>query len=452
MRFHPLTRRDRRVLWLLAATTPLALTAQPRDVFAYTRTPTLDSLVRIAGVEHPGIRAALARRDATAARGRSAGSWPDPILMGGIQNLPMARERSLAGAADPMTMRMAGIAQSIPYRGKSALQARVAREEGVATEVDIDVARRDVVASVKRAYLEIALLQEAIRLANSVATLARAREGATRIAYESGRGSQAAVLNARRQYGEATLGIEVLRQDEVAATARLNVLLGRPVNRSTPVASLPPALMTLLFPDSSHGATRDTRSGAWVGLLGSEGDIDSLAAAHPVARAWSARIDAQRARLALARRAHLPDVEVAISYGQRPGYPDMLTATVSLPLPVRREQRQGAEVGAAVADLRAMEAEQAVFVATWRGEVAARLAETKRFANEVRATSRLLLPPARAALTAVAAVYDRGEATLVEVLEQQASVLILEQSRLESLRRMALAFVELERLTGEGQS
>ena len=46
-----------------------------------------------------------------------AGAWDDPMLMIGVQNLPTNFDFKM----DPMTMRMIGIGQNIPYAGQKGL-------------------------------------------------------------------------------------------------------------------------------------------------------------------------------------------------------------------------------------------------------------------------------------------------------------------------------------------
>ena len=60
---------------------------------------------------------------------------------------------------------------------------------------------------------------------------------------------------------------------------------------------------------------------------------------------------AQAARLELARKGALPDVEVSVQYGRRPGLTDMISATVSVPIPLQRHRKQDQLVADADAQL-----------------------------------------------------------------------------------------------------
>ncbi|HEU4751847.1 MAG TPA: hypothetical protein VFU47_01985, partial [Armatimonadota bacterium] len=91
----------------------------------------LPALVRRALEANPDVRAALERRRAVRARIAPAGALPDPTLMAGIENLPLGREEMPpnspeAHKPDPMTMKMVGVGQTIPYPGKLRLRRRAA--------------------------------------------------------------------------------------------------------------------------------------------------------------------------------------------------------------------------------------------------------------------------------------------------------------------------------------
>src|SRR5205807_10084166 len=84
----------------------------------------LERLLQFAVSANPAVQAAERRVDAARARVIPAGLPPDPMLMLGIQNLPLGKMQSAAmmsGGPDPMTMRMIGIGQTIPYPGKLSL-------------------------------------------------------------------------------------------------------------------------------------------------------------------------------------------------------------------------------------------------------------------------------------------------------------------------------------------
>src|SRR5688572_27549339 len=86
----------------------------------------LDSLIGRALATSATLRAESARARAARSRIAPAGARPDPMLMAGLRNVPLT---SPSLSRDEMTMSMAGVSQTIPYRGKRPLRTRVARAE-----------------------------------------------------------------------------------------------------------------------------------------------------------------------------------------------------------------------------------------------------------------------------------------------------------------------------------
>src|SRR5688572_28813707 len=117
---------------------------------------TLDSLVARALAVNPAVHAAKTDVVAANAGVGPSGAWPDPMLMAGIQNLPLSRDKAGHGVSgpDPMTMKMAGVEQTIPYPGKLSLRTRVARGQAKAAEARAEVASRAVARDVREAYYD----------------------------------------------------------------------------------------------------------------------------------------------------------------------------------------------------------------------------------------------------------------------------------------------------------
>ena len=78
------------------------------------------------------VAAARYMEQAAKAKVGPAGAWDDPMLMLGVANLPT----SLDFKMDPMTMKMVGLSQNIPYAGQKGLQSKAAKAEASAAMED----------------------------------------------------------------------------------------------------------------------------------------------------------------------------------------------------------------------------------------------------------------------------------------------------------------------------
>jgi outer membrane protein TolC len=170
----------------------------------------------------------------------------------------------------------------------------------------------------------------------------------------------------------------------------------------------------------------------------------------PEVREQDAIIRAQTDRLELARKDYLPDFDVSLQYGQRGGgLPDMVTALVSLPIPVFKGRKQDHGVAESSAQLAALEAERRQKVNEIRAEVAHLVAEIERSRTQLALYVKALLPQARASLASATASYQVGKVEFLTVLDDQATVFNYETEYFRALSDFANNVAELERIVGK---
>lgn len=442
------------------ATSPAMPTAQPLGRSAGAATAmagrlregsaadSLDALLARAQSASPTLHAARARVDAARARITPAGLWPDPVLMAGVQNVPVSEP----GFQDFMTMKMVGLGQSVPYPGKLASRRRAATIELSAAEAALAAAARQVEREVRGAYYELAYLDQALtivgrsqRVLGDFVEVAEAR-------YSTGQAGQQDVLRARVEATRLAEQAVALSEQRRGALARLNAALDRPTD--TPVAEpqLPARIARAAVSDS---ASRIRFVSAALGARAADSPLPSLAQLQelavresPVLREQGAMIAAQGVRVDLARREYLPDIDVSVQYGQRRGLSDMVTATVSVPLPVQKRGRQDQLVAESRAELAALEAERTALRNELRAEVARLYSELERQRAQLALYVKALLPQGRAALTSAKANYQVGRVEFLTVLDNQATLFNYETAYFRSLTDFATTLAELERVVG----
>lgn len=408
-----------------------------------------DTLVAHALAAHPRIRAAQARVDAARARVAPAAAWPDPMLMAGIQNLPVSRP---GFSADEMTMKMVGVSQTLPYPGKLPLARAAAEREVDAAAAELEAARLEARREVLDAWYELAFIDRALEIVERNRATLAALVAATEVRYGAGTGSQQEVLRARLEatrLGEQAAGLQERR---LAVLARLNAALDRPGGTPVDGARIPERIARAAVADSSAGV-RFVSPALGARAAGSplpplEQVQEAAVASNPTLRAHEAMIAAQAARLDLARRAHLPDFDVSLQYGQRDGFRDMISAIVAVPLPVQRGRRQGAGVAEAEATLAALHAEHAAEANALRTEVARLYGELERSRTQLALYVRAILPQGQAALGSATAAYQAGRADLLALLDAQATLFAYETEYHRALTDFAQRLAELDRVAG----
>lgn len=415
----------------------------------------LDSLVATAQAYSPLIRAARARVQAARQRAIAAAVPPDPMLMAGVQNQPLGRDPTAmaGGGPDPMTMRMIGLSQSIPYPGKLALRRRVAEREAEAGDAAVETARRLVARDVKQAWYELAFIDQARLIVDRNREVLASVIRLTDARYGLGTSGQTEVLKARLDGTRLAQTASDLAEQRNATMARLTALVGESLDTAALRPTIPARITRTVIP-SAPADIRFTSNVLGARAAGSP--LPPLAALQetalansPELREHEAMIRAQTARVALARKERLPDVDVSVQYGQRGGgLPDMVSAGVSIPLPIFARRKQGALAADASAQLDALHAEHQASADALRAQVASLVSDIERSRTQLALYAKALVPQGRATLTSAISSYQVGKGDLRDVLEVQASLFTYETDDARALTDFAKQLAELERVVG----
>ena len=408
----------------------------------------VDSLVQRALAVSPQLRAARERARAAEARVVPATTRPDPMLMAGIQNFPVSEP----GFGDFMTMKMVGVSQSFPFPGKLAGARRVADAEAEAARVEVEGVGLMVGRDVRSSYFDIAYIDQALAIVGRTRDVLVGLIQATEARYATGGAGQEDVLRARLEVARLGDEASALQEERRAATARLNALLDQPTATPLVAAAFPASLTRLAVADAP---ARITFASTTLGSRVSDSPLpplDSLAtlalARSPMIRAQAAMVAAQAARTSLARLESRPDLDVSLEYGQRNGLSDMVSARISLPLPLQQRRRQEPLAAAAAAEQAAGEADLQQQRNVVRAEVARLHAQLERDRTQLALTVKAILPQSRATLEAAAANYQAGRTTFVAVLEAQATLFNTETTYFRALSDFAKTLAELEQVVG----
>jgi cobalt-zinc-cadmium efflux system outer membrane protein len=408
----------------------------------------LDSLMALARHSSPSVSAAEARVRAARAGVSPAAALPDPMLMAGVVNLPLGSP----GFRDEMTMKMLGIEQTLPFPGKRGLRRKVAEHEVAAVEAALDDARRAAARDVGAAYFEAALADSLERLVERQHRLLLAVARAAQAGYAAGRAGQDEPLRAQTELIRLSAEVAALRVERSRAVARLNALLGR--WSGTPVA-------TTGYPDRlRHAALADPGGDArfadtTLGALATGSPLppaDALQAAalatSPMIRAHLAELAAQSTRVALAARDARPDPTLSLQYGQRTGMMDMVSATVSVPIPLWSGRKQSQVTAAERATLDALEHEHHRMAAELEAEVLDLVQTAELHRTRLGLYHAGVLPRARAAAEAALAGYRTGRTGFQTVLDTYLSLYAYEADSVRLLTEFAKTVLALEALAG----
>ncbi|HUP19891.1 MAG TPA: TolC family protein, partial [Gemmatimonadota bacterium] len=345
-----------------------------------------------------------------------------------------------------------GLGQRLPYPGKLALARRTAELELRAAEARVALTQREVEADVRRAYYAVAFLDRSLEVLERNQALLVDFIAATESRYGVGTGGQQDILKARVEAARLAERAVVLVEARRAGLARLNALLDRPGETPVDEARVPRRIARAAVPDDP---SRIRFTSDALGARAADSPLPPLEVlqerairASPEVRAHEARIAAQVARVELARKAHLPDFDVSVQYGQRFDRTDMASVMVSVPLPVNRGGRQDQEVAEAQSELAAMQANHHAMVNRIRADIAEGYADLERARAQLALFARSIIPQGRAALESATAAFQVGRADFLTLLENQTTLYDYEIAYYRALTDFASSLAELERTVG----
>ena len=297
--------------------------------FAAQSAISLDDAVRLAVERAPALDARHAQTLAAQEEAHRAAALPDPKLSLGIQDLPVTGAEAFDPSVDNFTMKKIGVMQEFPARAKrDARQALADRTIDQATaltaaeELSVKRAAAEAWVSLWAAEHEVDALQ-ALREQSALAVrIAKAR-------LSGGAGSAVDVLATQA----AVLGLDNRLEAARAQVESARAMLGRWLGGTAGMAaSTSPDFGKLLISEDA--------------LLQS---LDRLGPLLP----WQSRERMASAQVDLARAEKRPDWSVAVSYGQRNRYSDLLSVEFSIDLPLFPGNRQDRGVAARQADYEA---------------------------------------------------------------------------------------------------
>jgi cobalt-zinc-cadmium efflux system outer membrane protein len=383
----------------------------------------LAASVAAARAANPAVQAARLKAEADRERISPAGALPDPVLELGLLNRPLDD----FGTDERMTMNLVGLKQSFPWPGNQGFSKQAGEHLARAAELDATDVEAQIVARTRAVHARLGYLDRAIAITADTRQLLRDFLEVAEAKYASGAGIQQDLLQAQVAVGRTTADLVALEQERVAATARLNALMGRPAEESVRAVDMPTPGGELPRLDSLAALARYGRP--------------AVAAAHERARAAEASYRA-------AGRAGYPDFELRLAWGQRPQYSDMGSIALGVSLPVWGGSKDAPLERAAAA----RQAESEARALELYYETYARLGELRAADERARTLDEIyrvqILPQAEAAVESALGAYQVGAVDYATLLEARLTVnrFLVDSVRLTAERLQARA--EIEALVG----
>ena len=386
---------------------------------------TLQEAQRIAAAANPDIAVAARRVAVAQAHLPVASALDDPQAMYRGWGVPLQKPWDFNAAQN-----MFSLSQTLPGGNRRALRGNVAESDVDQARANLAAARLDVQVRVRKAFDELLLVQDELRIHADHLGLARQTIEAARIGYAAGNMPQQDMLKA--QVALTALAAHMIRftRDEAVARARLNTLLGRD----------PAAPLTV---QGAH---------AVLGQLPAIAALEAQAlAARPDLAAAQAAAERSHREQTLAKRAYAPDFTLSAGYMLMPaGSPMrnnyMVEGAINLPWLNRR--RHDAEIAEAAARATEQDAELAALRNTARGQIGEALAEAQAAQKLALLYRDQLRPQAEATLQSSIIAYENNKTSFLDLLDSQMAVIDIDVDWIGAVGDFDARLADLELATG----
>jgi outer membrane protein TolC len=386
---------------------------------------TLEEAERLALAVNPEIAVAARRVAIAKAHVPIAGALDDPMAMYRGWGVPLSQPWNLNQAQN-----MFSISQTFPGRGKRDLRTSVAESDVDVAKANLEQVRLDVRVRAHKAFDDLLLTGDEMRIHDQHLALARQAIETARIKYTAGKVPQQDMLKA--QVALTRLAEHMIRFDHDAdlARARLNTLLGRDPN----------------------APLRATGQYAVVGTLPEAPSLDDLALrSRPDLEAAQQAAERSHKEQALASKALVPDFTVSAGYMIMPSSQDFRNAYMvegSMNLPWLNRRKHDAEIAEATVQATEQDAELTAMRNATFGQIQEALVEAGAAQKLAHLYHDQLRPQAEATLQSSVIAYENDKTDLLDLLDSQMTVIDIDLAWLQAAADFDARLADLELATG----
>ena len=415
------------VFILAAAIAVVAQEPQSASIGAPTSpaaTLTLDDVVREVIATNPAISSARQTVEAQRRRIVQAGALPDPNFTLSWMGDPVPFKTQ---AMDPSSYRGITVMQMFPLGGKRELRREMARKDVGASEADQLATQRRLTAEAKSAFYDYFYSDKALAITNRNKARLQQLADISDARYRVGKAMQQDVLRAQVEVSMLLQRAVTLEQQREIAAARLNTLMGRPMD-----APLPPAA--------------EVKKDA----LPAISELASLAEANdPMLKREQSMVERNKVAITMAQKEYVPDLSAGYMYQQRPGMPDMygMQFTVNLPIFYKSKQRQGVEQ--AKLELSAAESSKSARHLELSYELKQMYAMAVNADKMMDLYTNAIIPQAELALQSAQSSYSVGTVDFLTVVTNFTTINGYEIDYVRQFADYQSALARIEALTGD---
>lgn len=346
---------------------------------------TLEQALDLAVQRSAARRAAQAGEQSATEAARAAGQFPDPMLTAGVDNLPVSGADRFT-TRDSMTMKRVGISQEWLSADKREARQASAQAQADRESTAVHIATGEARLQAAMAYVDAYYAAQALKLSVLAGHHVHEELEAAKARLASASASAHEVLAMTGARGVAEDEVAEARQAASAARVALLRWIGVPAEDLAP-----PTMVSTAGPE--------------------------FVAGHPAVLAAQRDVDVALREAAVAQTSRAPNWTWEVSYGQRAGYPDMVSVGVSIPLQVAPSRRQDREIASRLALVDKGEAALAEATRAATAEHQTLTSDAQRLAERVERYRAAVVVPAQQRTAVAMAGYRSNQNTLMALFE-----------------------------------
>jgi outer membrane protein, heavy metal efflux system len=410
------------ILTVLACVQSAAIAEKSNTEAGAGKDTTLSDTLATVMQNNPTLKAARSKWEMMKQRIPQVRAWDDLMVGWDVQRMGTTR-------FDKYTDNEWMALQSIPISGKNLSRARVANFEAMQVFEEFRRSELDVITRAKVAYYKLAGAHLQLKINSRNQELLKQIVDISRAKYEVGTQSQADVLLAQTDLSRLSETRAMLGQEISEQQTQLNVLMDRPTG--TPLARPQAPLFKVrdLYSDKLNATALATRP-------------EIVMARH--------KIEAEKARLQLARRQWIPDPQIQIKARQYEGSSRIqeYDTGIIFSVPWVNYSKYSAGVREAAQSLESAQHEYEAASSAVLGLVRDQMRKIETIAQNYRLYNNQIVPLASQAVQSTRSSYEADKTSFLELITARRALQDADSSAVTYLTSYQVALAELEAIVG----
>ena len=384
---------------------------------------TLQDALALASSDQPSVAAFVSEANASEQAAVAAHSLPDPQFSLGVRDFPVEGSHAFSPTKDDFTMYMLGIMREQVRRSKREAAAAQLKAEAVVSREQASAQQLHVRREASIAWLNAVEATAKQRLLLRVIGDLRTGQKIMEAGVPTGTSTPSLALEAQAEVALAETQLAEAKSAEMRARAELARWIGPAAQRKLSETIPNLAIPTMAMNDQMLN--------------------------HPHLRMAIAEEAAAERQVDVAEANRRPDFTWSVNYGWRPRFGDLVSAEISVPLPINRKNLQDRKVAeaqsrATAAALRAEDVRREL-----EGQYSAALADYRGADAQLDSLLKSAIPSLEAAFKAAEARYQGGQGSLEQPLNIVRRYVETNIQLVEQQGKRARAAAEINYLMGD---